>query len=177
MSEGWLKRFNEQDKSKVAPTASAAHPSGKASTQAPPHTESYSDHHNANRSETPAMPGGARMLPTGRLTYNDAAKHIFGALKTANDNKPILVTPVDKSGSPMSHHARAASTQRHLATMTRMAASGHYGSGHTINHSTETRIGEMHVHPQTGDGQRFAGEFRQDMMRRGDVVQSNGALV
>ncbi len=73
------------------------------------------------------------------------------------------------------HRQHAAALDR----MTRMAANGGSMVHHTVNHNTDTRIGEMNVHPK-GDGKQFASEFqdgmRSDRAYRGDVVQSNGAL-
>jgi hypothetical protein len=139
------------------------------------------------------------------LTVNHAVRQIMQSLAHArrltthaNDNRPVSVEVTErsaerigKSGREMLHdrrwgahrahvdHALARSHVAFYGNMARVAAAGptqNHTVHHTTNNSYESRVGEMHVHPQTTDGRRFADEFRQDMMRRGDVVQSNGAL-
>ena len=139
-------------------------------------------------------------------TYDSAANsllHAYHASAHRGPSGPITVELTDRSAEKVGQHTgramigdryKAAVGQRskamtrdifsdagsrdHVAALSRMVhmASAIQHSSSSSNHHTETRIGEMHVHTPANDGQQFASQFRQDMMRRGDVVQANGAL-
>ena len=131
------------------------------------------------------------------ITVDHAIRHVLKTLAHArglthhDDSKPIPVMPVDRhgnpgdSGNPLAdlHRWRFDGAMKHaqdhaasIARMTRMAAVSGQTVHHTVNHNSDVRVGEMHVATPSSDGRRFASEFRDDMMRRGDVTMGNGAL-
>jgi len=146
----------------------------------------YAREHNAGRPQVPNMSGSAPMLPAGRmLTLDDAANHVLKTMKGANDNRPIKVdltetgaarigSHVGKAWTGLGHHAGIGAGERAWAAVNHAR---HQTTTHHVDNSSATHVGEMHVHPQTGDGKQFARDFRDGARQRNSVVtQSNFGL-
>jgi len=79
-----------------------------------------------------------------------------------------------KAWTGLGHHAGIGAGERAWAAVNH---AHHQTTTHHVDNSSETHVGEMHVHPQTGDGKQFARDFRDGARQRSSVVtQANAGL-
>jgi len=79
-----------------------------------------------------------------------------------------------KAWTGLGHHAGIGAGERAWQAVNH---AHHQTTTHHVDNSSATHVGEMHVHPQTGDGKQFARDFRDDARQRSSVVtQANAGL-
>ncbi len=79
-----------------------------------------------------------------------------------------------KAWTGLGHHAGIGAGERAWQAVNH---AHHQTTTHHVDNSSATHVGEMHVHPQTGDGKQFARDFRDGARQRSSVVtQANAGL-
>jgi len=79
-----------------------------------------------------------------------------------------------KAWTGLGHHAGIGAGERAWQAVNH---AHHQTTTHTVDNSSATHVGEMHVHPQTSDGKQFARDFRDGARQRSSVVtQANAGL-